>query len=374
MLEPKYSTIISILIYFLVATGLSLLLNQLFLKFSKNLGTRTTKDLIRWESKQKPALGGISFYILFLLSIIVYAYIFNQGSVVFNKQLLGFTLAVSLAFIMGLADDAYNTIPMLKLSAQISCAIILIYFDNCIKIFPFESLNYIVTVLWVVGIMNAINLIDNMDGISTVISIFIIITALTITGFNQGEMGIHYISLLSVLAALIGFLKVNWHPSKMYMGDSGSQFLGVFLAALGITYFWNYSPPIEMGLHENKDLLSISLNCLLVLIVFCIPIADTTSVFINRIRKGKSPMIGGRDHTTHHLYYLGLSEKQIAWSFMCISLIALLMVTYIAVIQPIWNYLHIVLYALFFLTVFLSLFYVTLRPSKSNEGEENKNE
>jgi UDP-GlcNAc:undecaprenyl-phosphate GlcNAc-1-phosphate transferase len=85
-------------------------------------------------------------------------------------------------------------------------------------------------------------------------------------------------------------------------------------------------------------------------------------------------MIGGRDHTTHHLYYLGLSERKIAFLFMGISMIALLMVTYVAVIQPVWDYLHIVVFTLFFLTVFLSLFYVTLRSSKSNEGDENKNE
>ena len=370
MLELKYST----LIFFLAATGLSLLLNQLFLKFSKNLGTRTKQELIRWESKHKPALGGISFYILFLLSIIVYSYVFNQSGVGFNKQLIGFTMAVSLAFIMGLADDAYNTIPMLKLGVQIGCSVILIYCDIYIKLFPYETVNYLLTVFWIVGMMNAMNLIDNMDGISAIISVFVIIAALITTGFNHNGTGIHYISLLSVLAALLGFLKINWHPSKMYMGDSGSQFLGVFLAALGITYFWNYSPPIEMGLHGNKDVLSISLNCLLVLIVFCIPITDTTSVFINRIRKGKSPMIGGRDHTTHHLYYLGLSERKIALLFMGISMIALLMVTYVAIIQPVWNYLHIVVFTLFFLTVFLSLFYITLRPTKSNEGDENKNE
>ena len=157
-MEYKYGTPISYLIYFIIAIGVSFLLNQLFLKFSKNLGARTKNEVIRWESKQKPALGGISFYILFLLSIIVYSYVFNQSDVVFNKQIIGFTMAATLAFIMGLADDAYNTIPMLKLGVQISCSIILIYCGTYIQVFPYDALNYIITLLWVVGIMNAMNL------------------------------------------------------------------------------------------------------------------------------------------------------------------------------------------------------------------------
>ena len=85
-------------------------------------------------------------------------------------------------------------------------------------------------------------------------------------------------------------------------------------------------------------------------------------------------MIGGRDHTTHHLYYLGLSEKKIAFLFMGISIIALLMVIYVARMHPVWNYMHVIAFALFFLTVFFSLFYITLRPSKTDEGDEINNE
>ena len=158
------------------------------------------------------------------------------------------------------------------------------------------------------------------------------------------------------------------------MGDSGSQFLGIFLAALGITYFWNYSPPIEMGLHDKTNLLSISLNCLLVLTVFCIPITDTTTVFINRIRKGKSPMIGGRDHTTHHLFYRGFSERKIAWLFMGISTVSLLLVTYVVMLQPAWDYIHVAFFSCFFLSVFISLFYITVRPgdNATNHDLEKK--
>ena len=138
--------------YFLSVTCFALVLNGVLLRFSKTLGIRNrTEGMIRWNSEYKPSVGGISFYLLFLLSVASYTIFFPQAQSLMNTELLGLLVSCSLAFMMGLADDAYNTKPLLKLSAQISCALILIVSGIYIRIFNDPIPNYLLTIFWVVG-------------------------------------------------------------------------------------------------------------------------------------------------------------------------------------------------------------------------------
>ncbi|MFM9026573.1 MAG: MraY family glycosyltransferase, partial [Bacteroidota bacterium] len=223
-----------------VAIGFSFLINRLFLRFVRTLGIRNQNDtVIRWGSQSKPAVGGFSFYILFLLSIITYSILFDSSKVFLNVEFIGILLATMLGFLLGLADDAYNTRPFLKLMTQITCGIILMSTGTKISLSYLEPVNYIITIFWVVGMMNSLNMLDNMDAITTTVSISIILSALTMMIFGKDLSSVYFMILTGVMGALIGFLYFNWHPSKMYMGDTGSQFIGVFLAAIGIKYFWN---------------------------------------------------------------------------------------------------------------------------------------
>ncbi|HIN40526.1 MAG TPA: undecaprenyl/decaprenyl-phosphate alpha-N-acetylglucosaminyl 1-phosphate transferase [Flavobacteriales bacterium] len=364
------------LVFFIVATLFSFLINRLFLKFSKNLGTRSKREIIRWETKHKPALGGISFYILFLLSIISYAYVFNQSGTIFNKQYIGFTLAVSLAFLMGLADDAYDTIPLLKLSTQLFCGFILIYSGIYINIFDDQLLNYGLTLFWIVSIMNAMNLLDNMDAISSIVSVFVILTGMLIIYLEDDITNAYFLLLTGVMAGVLGFLYFNWYPSKVYMGDTGSQFLGLFLAIIGIIYFWNLpSPSLPADRTQLLDtpsfLLKSSKNVLIAVLAFIVPIVDTSTVFINRIAKGTSPFIGGKDHTSHHLSYLGFNEKKIALLYMIICIVSLIMTYYILQYIDRWSILHLVCFSLYILVVFLTLFLTTKISSPKSANSSN---
>jgi len=364
-------------VFFFITALFSFLINSIFLKFSKTLGVRNhVDDLVRWESGSKPALGGISFYILFLLSIIAYSIVFDHSQVLLNTKLLGLIMAVTLAFLMGLADDAYNTVPLLKISVQICCGIILIYTGTYITVSSSMPLNYLVTIVWIAGIMNAMNLIDNMDAISTIVSIFIILAAMIVIYLQQDITSIYFLLLIGVLSALLGFLYFNWHPSKMYMGDTGSQFLGVFLGIIGIVYFWNFYPQESVltstggeGL-QTISLLTTAKNATLALIVFVIPITDTTTVIINRIGRGTSPFIGGKDHTTHHLFYMGLSHKKIALLFMLISSFSPLFVYIINALIDTWTFFHFGLFIIYFLTIFGALFYTTRVPNSESSQEK----
>ena len=135
---------------------------------------------------------------------------------------------------MGMADDAYDTKPLVKFIVQCLCGVILISTGTKINTFESEFLNYSLTILWVVAIMNSINMLDNMDGISTVTTLAICIFSVFFSVQMNLETQPLTLIIIAVIGTLCGFLAYNWHPSKMFMGDSGSQFLGIFLAFCGI--------------------------------------------------------------------------------------------------------------------------------------------
>ncbi len=295
----------------------SVLINFILLKFAQTLGIRN-KDAnqVRWNPKHKPSLGGISFYFIFLFAII-FSLLKPTGNLGLSLESAGLLIACTLAFLMGLADDAFNTQPLLKFITQIVCAIVIIVSGHSISIFQNQYLNYLLTIIWIVGIMNSINMLDNMDGITTVVSICVLLfgVAANISLFNTNSVS--NILCICLLGALCGFLIFNFHPSKMFMGDTGSQFLGIFLGTLGINYCWNVTPccPPVYNLH----------NIVIVCLVFLIPLTDTFTVIINRMRAGNSPFIGGKDHTTHHLFFKGITEKKIALLYFFIALIAIIL-------------------------------------------------
>ena len=347
--------------FFICAVIFSFLINKLFLKFAKTLGMRNNNDgtIIRWGAQSKPAFGGISFYIIFLLSITSYSFFFDLGPVVMDTSFVGILLAITIGFLMGLADDAYNTKPFLKFLVQVACGIVLILADIYIKITPFPILNYFLTVLWIVGIMNSINMLDNMDAITTLVAIVILLICCVTIIYNKDFSNLHFFILTGVQAALAGFLYFNWHPSKMYMGDTGSQFLGILLGAIGIIYFWN--APYEKGeISFMKQVIKVAL-------VFIMPIIDTAIVIITRLLNRQSPFIGGRDHTTHSLALLGLSDRKVALVFGLISTISLFWIIIIDRFIAEWNHTYTAAFITYFLLVFGILFYITISQQKKYE-------
>lgn len=307
---------IYLFVCFFAAIGLSLLINYLLLKFSFNLGSRNnlTFKQVRWSSHVKPSIGGISFFIVFLLSWGVFG-MMNHDHSVPDKQIIGIVLATSMGFLAGLYDDAFNTNPLIKFLLQVSCGVILILCDIKIEVSNFEPLNIFFTMIWVIGLMNSINMLDNMDGVTASVSALIIVGMITvIVVTNSPSSNFSLMMLVAVLGALIGFLRFNWSPSRIYMGDTGSQFLGVFLAAISIMFFWQFNEG-NQGVIQVKPFV-------LPALFFIVPIIDTTTVTIRRMMRGQSPFVGGKDHITHHLAYLGLKEKQVVYVLIATTLLS----------------------------------------------------
>lgn len=336
---------------FISSFGFSFTINALFIKFSQNLGIRENgNNEIRWTSTQKPTFGGITIYILFLISVAAFSIMERSDFITCNLELLGFLLATSIGFIAGLFDDAFNTKPFIKFALQLLCATIIVISNSYIKISDSNIINILLTYVWVVGIMNAINLIDNMDAIASVVVIFILLCFITIMYLNGNEDGVYVFITVGLIAAILGFLVFNWRPSKLFMGDTGSMFLGSAIAFLGIKYGWN----MDIA-GESPDAW---IRVLSIAIIFIIPLTDTTTVFFKRISSGRSPFIGGKDHTTHHLYYLNIKEQHVALIFAFIGLISVISIFKLVYLYNNWNVFITLGCFSFVIIVFCALFYI----------------
>lgn len=345
--------------FFVCSVSFSFLINNLFLRFFHTLGIRNKNDgtIIRWGAQSKPAIGGLSFYIIFLISVACYSFFFNPNQIFYNVKFVGLLLAMAIGFIIGLYDDAYDTKPFLKFFAQLLCGLVLIFSGIYINIFSDDYMNYIFTIFWVVGIMNSVNMLDNMDAITTIVSINIVLGSILMIILHQDFENMHLIILVGVLSSLVAFLYYNWHPSKMYMGDTGSQFLGVFLAAMGVLYFWNDGYSVT-NISQGKQIVT-------ALLAFLLPITDTTIVVINRLSQKKSPFVGGKDHTTHSLAYVGLSDRSVAVVFAGLSFISLCLIYFINQYIIHWTHTYTIIFSIYFLGLFSFFFYI----SKKNKNK-----
>lgn len=340
--------------FFIIGLTISLVSNKLLLSFSQTLGIRNKNDItVRWSNESKPSLGGVTFFVAFLLGAIAYSIIFYTENIFHNKEFVGLFGAGLIAFIMGLADDAYNTKPYLKLAVQILCGIILVATDSLIAITPSFTINALLTISWVVLIMNSLNMLDNMDGITGTNALFILSTCLASDIIlYDWNMNLWTLTLCIQIGALVGFLYFNIHPSKLFMGDAGSQFIGLFTAFFAIHDLSN------IGVKTNESPL---IGLIIILIAFGPTLVDTISVVINRLKKGQNPMVGGKDHTTHHLVYAGYSDRQVWYIFLLLSIISLI-VSIIAIYAAKWNMVGLVYgLTIYVVAIFIFLYEKTIR-------------
>jgi UDP-GlcNAc:undecaprenyl-phosphate GlcNAc-1-phosphate transferase len=293
---------VKLLFYFLGTMGFTLLMVFLLLGFAKSLGIRSKNDIsVRWSNTSKPSLGGIAIFSSVFMAIIIYLISHPTENVFGNQRFLLFFIGISLAFFMGLADDAFNTQPLIKLVTQVICGLSVVASDLLIPATSNYWIDATITIVWVIGLMNSLNMLDNMDGItaSVAISILLMLLAFGLL-FRSSTVDIHTFIMIGLVGSLSGFLMVNAPPSKLFMGDSGSQLIGYAIAFYSIYYLW-YNEPSHPPFW---------VTFYVALLILAIPFIDTFTVSFNRIKQGKSPAKGGKDHTTHHLVYLGFTERQ----------------------------------------------------------------
>ena len=328
--------------------------NFLILSFAKTLGIRNKNNiLIRWSNESKPSLGGVSLYIVFLFSALISLLIYNKEISGMDVEFIGLILAATAGFAMGIADDAYDTKPLLKLLVQIICGVIFVFSGNVLNVTDMDWLNYILTILWVLTLMNSLNMLDNMDGITGTTCVFVLITCLFVHWLDAGVvLDLWSVLILSFIGTLVGFLFFNVHPSRIFMGDGGSQLVGVIVAFFTCKFLVN-SQPLEDGFN--------GLGVVLALVALTPSAVDTLTVVINRLKKGQSPMVGGKDHTTHHMVYAGLNDFKVWLVFVLIGFLSCIMTVFIRQFYPQNGLLALLLGLAFFLLVFSLLYKNTIK-------------
>ncbi len=236
-----------------------------------------------------PKLGGIAI----LIAVLLFAVIF--GEQLQFQQLAVILLGATFMSFLGLIDDRFQISAYVRLPLQVATALAVWLAGVRVSLFATPTLDAALTIIWLVGITNAMNFLDNMDGllagISAVISAFFLVLAVL--------NGQYLVGLLSaaVLGACLGFLFWNLNPASVFMGDSGSMFLGFLLACIAIKLrFVGQSPTVSW---------------LTPVIVMALPIFDMTLVVISRLRRGKNPLTTpGKDHTSHRILNQGFTRRE----------------------------------------------------------------
>lgn len=274
-----------------VCTTILALSIRLLMRKLKFLGlSKARKDkLPKWSTQQRPTIGGLIFYAAFLFYNLFQDIPFFD----FTPKKFGFFIAGTLAFLIGLWDDLKVLKPSGKLLLQVLVAIISIAFGFHLSITQVLWLDAIITFLLIIGLMNSVNMLDNMDA-SAAFGVLPFFVFCFLTGV---EIGI----AIYLIAALLAFLIYNFPPAKIYMGDSGSMLLGYTIALVLCR--------ISSDGEFKDDTIGLVLQSVVLLLI---PLADTFLVIIQRMSHNKSPMEGGKDHSTHHMHYAGLSERKIA--------------------------------------------------------------
>lgn len=241
----------------------------------------------RWHKKPTAMLGGAAIY---LTSIAAYL-----AFVPFSAENVVIVVAASVLFVVGLIDDLINVKPYQKLIGQLIGASIVVGFGMRLHWTGYDIIDIWLTVFWLVGITNAINLLDNMDGLAAGISA--IASASLAISFGVSGQSAELLLVCGFIGALLGFLVYNFNPASIFMGDCGSMFVGFLLAA-----------SVLMNQAGGRSRGVVTILAVPALILF-VPIFDTTFVTILRKMSGRKASQGGRDHTSHRLVALGLSER-----------------------------------------------------------------
>lgn len=267
------------------------------------------KDKRRVHKRPTPRIGGLAMVFGFFVAVICFNDDWSRATV---ATLIGAAILIAL----GIIDDCKELDAKLKFVVQIAAALVVVlYGDVRISVFsnpnvfslnPYIILpmwaSVVVTVLWIVFITNAVNFIDGLDGlaagVSAIMSMSLVFIAISYHEYTIAIMG------LAIMGSCFGFLPFNFNPAKIFMGDTGSTFLGFMLAVLSV-----------QGMFKSYAVISFAVPVLML----GLPLFDAMFAMLRRVLSGKSPMVADRGHLHHRLYDMGFSQKQTVFILYAIS-------------------------------------------------------
>ncbi|MCC5601996.1 MraY family glycosyltransferase [Nostoc favosum] len=308
--DPSGTGWLAVVFTFLLACLVTWRLIPTVRKFALRVGWADQPNARRLNREPLPNAGGLAIYAGVIAALVLASLLRPIELQNVLAQVLTILLGGSILVLVGFIDDQFGLPPSVRLWTQILTALLLVANGISIHVMfgtPIDSLlSTLLTVLWVVGITNAINLMDGMDGLAGGISF---ITAMSLLGvaaqFNNRAAAI--LVLAALAGAALGFLRHNFHPSRIIMGDAGAYFFGYVLAATSI-----------LGRLQQNTVYALIPTVLFLLL----PVLDTTQVFVRRLLAGKNPLsTPGKDHLHHRLLAWGLSQRHAAFTLWSITLI-----------------------------------------------------
>ncbi len=276
--------------YVLIFAGsvsLSSIFTPLAIKFALRKGVLDNPGGHKSHSSPIPYLGGLAVVLAFSISVAVPVVTFKDSSLA-QEFLIVIGIALALA-LLGLLDDLKGLSSLLRFGCEILAGLTIHFLDVGVQLSGMSWINALFTVFWVVGITNAFNLLDNMDGLSAGIAAIACFSFFAIAAAN-GQYLVAGLTL-SLGACALGFLQHNFHPARIYMGDSGALFFGFLISFIGL----------KLQLSTSQQV-----SVIVPIVVCSVAILDTSLVTFARLRHGLSPFQGGRDHLSHRLVKIGL--------------------------------------------------------------------
>lgn len=255
----------------------------------------------RWHDKPTALMGGIAIYLAMAIPLFI-----DCDFSTILPHIMGFAthaplpsigtviwIGMTFLFLLGLLDDFIRIKPQTKLVGQILIASMVVFLGFRLHWSSSLTLDTILTIFWIVGITNAFNLLDNMDGLCAGVGL---ISALYLAFLFAGVAPEAFLTALVLAGALAGFLIYNFNPASIFMGDCGSLFIGFTLSTLCLSY-------TEIGATNTISTYAVPV------LILMVPVMDTSMVTLIRLLSGRKASVGGRDHTSHRLVLMGLSEK-----------------------------------------------------------------
>lgn len=308
MFQLSFSPLFIALLSLVSAASLTFLVREL----ARRYGFVAQPKLERWHKRPTAMLGGVA---IFLTTVIISLLFVPQ-----DEKSMVILAGSSFLFLVGLVDDVRQIKPYQKLIGQFIGVAIIVGSGLVLPWTNFAVFNIAITAFWLIGITNAINLLDNMDGLAAGISA--IAAFILAIGFGGSGQFPELLFVSTLIGALLGFLIFNFNPASVFMGDCGSMFVGFFLASSVLM--------TEVG-GRSRSVVSVLAVPALILFV---PIFDTTFVTILRKIWGRKASQGGRDHTSHRLVALGLSERAAVLMLYGFAILAGTLSLFVLQLQP----------------------------------------
>lgn len=295
---------------FMIALSLSLVITPILRRICERYGwVDQPHEHRRIHSRAIPRLGGVAIYISTVITLSTLTLFDNLVTQTLHAQrgkLLVVLFPATLLLLFGIYDDLRNTSPKLKLLAQASAGFLFYELGGRIEglSVPFvgsielpHAVGLALTIVWVVGISNAFNLIDGMDGLAAGAALFASLVMLVIAFIMGNPLVIVFTLVLS--GTLIGFLRYNFNPASIFLGDSGSLFVGFMLAALAV-----------QGMQKASTAIAVAIP----LMAFALPVIDTGFTVVRRLLSGRPVFQGDREHIHHMLLARGWSQRRVAFA------------------------------------------------------------